>query len=299
MFDLHHLKQFIAVAEELHFGRAAKRLHIAQPPLSQAIKRLEERLGVMLLERTKRKVSLTPAGKMLLEEARRLIDNADRTGQMVQQAALGNQGKIAIGFVSAALYNLLPQTLRSFRNQFPQAQLSLQELTTNDQLHALQAGSIDVGFAHPPFSTQSSLKTKVVSRDVLLAAIPHDHRLAQQEQLDFYDVARQPFVLFPARQGPSLHSAIVRACDRFGANLTIAAEASRIHTQLSLVAGGLGITLIPQSAISLRVRGVVYKKIHNLPESLYLELSILYYQSDGRDMLDRFISIVETHKNDY
>ena len=157
----------------------------------------------------------------------------------------------------------------------------------------------NVGFTHPPFPKQSGLKTKVVSRDVLLAALPHDHQLAQQEQLDFYDVARQPFVLFPSHQGPNLHSAIVRACDRFGANLSIAAEAARIHTQLSLVAGGLGITLIPQSAVSLRVNGVIYKKIHNLPESLYLELLILYYQTNAREMLESFINMVDAHIDDH
>ena len=293
MFDLHHLHQFVAVAEERHFGRAAKRLHMAQPPLSQAIKRLEDRMGVVLLERTTRKVALTPAGETLLTEARVLLAHAKRTTRLTRQAAEGFEGRIAIGFVSAALYQLLPKTLRAFRKQFPDADLALRELTTEQQLAALQDGSIDVGFCHPPLAGKSDLTVRTIARDRLLAALPKDHPLTQKKKLDFASLACQPFVLFPARQGPSLHAAIERACYRFGARLSIVAEASRIHTQLSLVAGGLGVTLVPVSARNIRVEGVSYRPIRDLPEGLFLETALLFYPSEKRALLDAFLAIAD------
>ena len=292
MFDLHHLRQFIAVAEEQHFGRAAQRLNMAQPPLSQAIKRLEERMGVMLFERTSRKVALTPAGEVLLGEARRLLANAARATRLAHQAAQGLEGRITIGFVSAALYQLLPEALRAFRRRFPEAEIALHEMTTNEQVEALQRGAIDVGFGHPPLAAPNDLKVRLLVRDPLLAALPRDHILAPNCNLDFGDLAPQPFVLFPARQGPSLHAAIARACHRFGSDLKLVAEVSRIHTQLSLVAGGLGVTLVPASAQSIRVRGVRYKIIRNLPDGLFLETALLFYPSKRRELLDAFRAVV-------
>lgn len=294
MFDLHHLRQFVTVAEERHFGRAAKRLHMAQPPLSQAIKRLEDRMGILLFERTKRKVDLTPAGETLLAEAHVLLANAKRTIQLTHQAAQGLQGRIAIGFVSAALYRLLPEALRAFRKQFPDAEVALNELTTNQQLAALQDGTIDVGFCHPPIAQKEGLTVRMISRDPLLAALPENHALTRKRRLDFAEIAHEPFVLFPAQQGPSLHAAVERACYRFGADLRIVAEAPRIHTQLSLVAGGLGVTLVPESAKSIRVEGVIYKQIHNLPDSLFLETAMLFYPSTRRELLNAFLAIVDS-----
>lgn len=294
MFDLHHLHQFVAVAEERHFGRAAKRLHMAQPPLSQAIKRLEDRMGVVLLARTKRNVALTPAGETLLAEARILLANAKRTARLTRQVVEGFEGRIAIGFVSAALYQLLPKALRTFRSRFPEADLALHEMTTEQQRVALRDGTIDVGFCHPPLAEKPDLTVRTIARDRLLAALPKEHPLAQQKKLPFASLASQPFVLFPIRQGPSLHAAIERACYRFGAPLSIVAEASRIHTQLSLVAGGLGVTLVPASARTIRVSGVCYRPIEDLPEELYLETALLYYPSKNRALLDAFLSIVDT-----
>lgn len=293
MFDLNHLHQFIAVAEELHFGRAARRLNIAQPPLSQAIKRLEDRMGVLLFERTKRKVTLTPAGETLYAEAKFLIANAKRTAKLTRQSSKGHQGRITIGFVSAALYQVLPKALRSFRNRLPEASIELQEMTTNQQLDALERGRIDVGFGHPPVENHDHLTHRMISRDRLMAALPADHVLTAKRHVDFADLAKQPFVLFPAKQGPSLHAAIERACYGYGASLSVAAEATRIHTQLSLVAGGLGITLVPESAKSIRVKDVRYRRIKNLPESLYLEMILLYYQNKKRELLDGFLAAID------
>ena len=292
MFDLHHLKQFLVVAEELHFSRAAQRLNIAQPPLSQAIKRLEERMGAVLFERTKRSVSLTPAGKMLQIEARRLLANAQRTQEMVKQSVQGTDGRIAIGFVSAALYKVLPAALKRLQQHFSKADIKLRERTTNQQVMDLKDGSIDIGICHPPVVDEQDLTVTVISRDPLMAAVPLDHSLAQNKTIGFNVLVKQRFVLFPESQGPNLYAAIVRACHQFGGKLNIAAHAPRIHTQLSLVAGGLGVTLVPESAKTIHVDGVCYKKINNLPESLYLDLALIYYQTGERPLLQDCITLL-------
>ena len=296
MFDLHNLRQFMAVAEERHFGRAARRLHMAQPPLSQAIKKLENNLGVMLFQRTKRKVELTIAGEALYREAKVLLAMTDRTVQLTHQAALGNQGRISIAFVSAALYQLLPESLRIFRQQYPDAEMDLQEMTTNQQLSALQDGSIDVGFGHPPLELNGDLTILTLSRDPLIAAIPDDHHLMSQNELKYSDMAFEPFVLFPASQGPSLHAAIDRACYSCGARLNVVAEAARIHTQLSLVAAGLGVTLVPGSATTISVKGVSYRTINDLPDNLFLEVAALFYQSKHRELFEKFINIITNNR---
>lgn len=290
MFDLHHLKQFLVVAEELHFSRAAKRLNIAQPPLSQAIKRLEERMGAVLFERNKRNVSLTPAGEMLQIEARRLLASAQRTREMVKQSVQGNDGHITIGFVSAALYKILPAALRDLQETYPDADISLKELTTNQQIMDLRQGSIDVGICHPPVTGEQDLTISVISRDPLMAALPLDHPLAKHKTIHFDELIKQAFVLFPETQGPNLYAAIVRACHQFGGTLKIASHARRIHTQLSLVAGGLGVTLVPESAKTIQIDGVCYKKINHLPQSLYLDLALAYYQTGERPLLQSVVA---------
>lgn len=292
MFDLHHLKQFLVVAEELHFSRAAQRLNIAQPPLSQAIKRLEERMGVVLFERIKRNVSLTPAGNMLLIEARRLLASAERTQEMVRQSVQGADGRIAIGFVSAALYKVLPTALKQLKKLFPRADIKLEELTTNAQVAGVKQGAIDIGICHPPVADKQDLTVSVISSDPLMAALPLDHPLAKHDRVDFNALIKTPLILFPEAQGPNLYAAIVRACHQCGGELNIAAHAPRIHTQLSLVSGGVGVGLVPESAKTIRVDGVCYKKINALPQSLYLDLALVYYRTGERPLLQTCINLI-------
>jgi DNA-binding transcriptional LysR family regulator len=294
MLEIRQLRQFVAVAEECHFGRAAARLHMAQPPLSQAIQRLEKKLGVDLFERKKRGFSLTAAGQALLREAQTVIAGAQRAAARTQQVAFGERGRLSIGFVSAALYQILPAALRLFRQRFPGADIRLQELSTNEQLQVLQTGSIDVGFIHPPLPLLEGCETVSLGRDPLMAALTADHVFAKANSIPFSALAKEPFVLFPRTQGPSLFSAIERACFEVGVILNVVTEATRIHTQLSLVATGLGVTLVPASARSLRVDGVVYRPIADRPESFFLELCMLCYRPNQNSLVSSFKQIVQS-----
>ncbi len=294
MLEIRQLRQFVAVAEECHFGRAAARLHMAQPPLSQAIQRLEAGLGVTLFERKKRRVSLTAAGRVLLSEAQTVLAGAQRAAERTQQVALGECGRLSIGFVSAALYQILPAALRLFRQQFPGSDIRLRELSTNQQLQALQTGSIDVGFTHPPMPLLEGCEVLSLGRDPLMVALASDHAFAKADVIPFRALAKEPFVLFPQTQGPSLFSAIERACFEVGVTINVVAEATRIHTQLSLVAAGLGVTLVPASAHSLQVNGVVYRPVANRPESFFLELCMLCYRSGQKPLVSSFCQIVQS-----
>src|SRR3954453_15892050 len=201
--ELRHLRYFVAVAEELHFGRAARRLQLAQPPLSRQIQGLEQELGVRLLERTKRHVELTPAGKVFLEHARKLLTEADHAVAAARRAARGEIGRLAIGFVGAATYSALPELLRVFHTRFPDVELVLYEMTSAHQHDALREGRIEVGFVRPAIP-DDTLARRVARGEPLVAALPAGHRLARRDEpIPLSDLAGEPFILFPRDPRPS------------------------------------------------------------------------------------------------
>ena len=273
--ELHHLRHFAAVAEELHFGRAADRLGMTQPPLSQSIKRLEAALGVTLFERSRRKVALTAAGRVFQAEAVRTLAQADAAIRLTRRAASEEIAQLRIGFVSAALYRLLPDVLRRFRDRYPDVEIRLEERSTDAQLAGLRDGSLDIGFVHPPLRDADDLTIETVSRDRLIAAIPAAHELASAATIELAAFADSDFVLFPARQGPVLQRRIVQACRRAGFLPRIVQEAQRMHTILSLVAAGLGVSLVPEGARSLRLDGVSFVPVAGLPDDLAWELTTI------------------------
>lgn len=271
--ELHHLRHFAAVAEELHFGRAAEHLGMTQPPLSQSIKRLEADLGVTLFERSRRKVALTAAGRVFQAEAARTLAQADAAIRLTRRAASEEIAQLRIGFVSAALYRLLPDVLRRFRDRYSDVEIRLEEQSTDAQLAGVRDGSLDIGFVHPPLRDADDLAIETVSRDRLIAAIPAAHELAGAATIELAALAGSDFVLFPARQGPVLQGRIVQACRRAGFLPRIAQEAQRMHTILSLVAAGLGVSLVPEGARSLRLDGVSFVPVAGLPDDLAWELA--------------------------
>ncbi|MGH9837458.1 MAG: LysR family transcriptional regulator [Blastocatellia bacterium] len=294
--ELRHLRYFTAVAEELHFGRAAARLHMAQPPLSQHILNLEKEIGVKLFERTKRKVELTAAGRALLDEARLILTHAERAVRTAQRAARGKIGRLAVGFVMSATCSVLPEILQVFRARFPAVELVLQETTTGEGIAALQEGRMHLCFLRLPVNsggpggTDKELKTETVLRERIILALPGNHRLAGQTKVSLRALSGEPFVIFPRNQGSGFYDQIVSLCHGAGFNPRVVQEATQMQTILSLVAAGIGIALIPATVQSLRGEGVIYKPLRE--QTPATGIAIVWRKDDSATVLENFLTIV-------
>ncbi|PJR13161.1 LysR family transcriptional regulator [Sinorhizobium meliloti] len=290
--DLHHLRQFVAVAEELHFGRAAARLHIAQPPLSQSIKRLEAALGFALFTRTQRRVELTPAGQVFLTETRRTLQQADESVRMARRAASDDLADITLTFTSAALYRVLPAALRAHRVRFPTVEVRLDERPTDAQLEGLLDASVDIGFVTPPLKTMSGLEVELIERDRFCLAVPLSSPLATRSPVDLHELSKESFVLFPHMQGPTLHGRLMSACRQAGFVPRVSQEARQMHTILSLVAAGMGVAFVPEGARSMRVDGVAMVPLAGMPDDLTWDLAMVWKPRGARRALIAFLETV-------
>ena len=272
--DLWQLRYFIAVAEQLHFGRAAAALHISQPPLSRAIRALEERLGMALFIRNRRKVELTPAGARLLEEARRTLGHLERTVLELRGMASGERGRLRLGFVSLADYGVLPSLLKSYKAARPGVQLALREMLSPEQSLALAAGELDFGLLLPPVSEMEALEHLVVQRERFVAALPARHRLAAERgPLAMSELAGESFVMVPREIAPGLYDIVSGLAARAGFSLNVAQEAIQMQTVVSLVSSGLGAAVVPGSVANLGRRGVVYRRLSDRHPMLELWLA--------------------------
>lgn len=270
--ELWQLRYFLAVAERLHFGRAAAALHISQPPLSRAIRGLEVRLGVRLLERSRRRVELTPEGARLLEEARRVIAQLERAVLELRRMASGEQGRLRIGFVSLADYGVLPALLKTYKAARPGVTLALREMLSPDQSAALAAGELDFGFLLPPAS--ADVEHLVVQRERLVAALPSKHRLARgRGKLALAALAGEAFVMVPRGIAPGLYDVVTGLAARAGMTLNVAQEAIQMQTVVSLVSSGLGAAIVPASVANLGRRGVAYRELADAHPPLDLWLA--------------------------
>jgi DNA-binding transcriptional LysR family regulator len=262
MPELWQLRYFVAVAERLHFGRAAEALHISQPPLSRAIRALEERLGVALFHRTRRKVELTPEGARLLEEARRALAQLERTVLELRSMAAGEQGRLRIGFVSLADYGVLPGLLKAYKSARPGVTLALREMLSPEQSSALAAGALEFGLLLPPVAEAERLEHLVVQRERFVVALPARHRLAAERgKLAMSALAGEPLVMVPRAIAPGLYDIVSGLAARAGITLNVAQEAIQMQTVVSLVSSGLGAAIVPSSVANLGRRGVAYRDI--------------------------------------
>ena len=287
--ELRHLRYFVTLAEELHFGRAAEKLHISQPPLSMQIRALEKELAVTLLNRTQRHVSLTQAGAALLAEARHILARVEQAVLMTKRAGRGEIGELAIGFISVADYNVLPVVLREFRRRFPQVNLTLRESTTDAQIRDLAAGRIDVGFVLPPLN-EPSLESVPILREPLIAALPEKHPLARKPgKLALEKLKDAPFILFPRPNAPSLYDNVVSCCKSAGFSPRVEQEAIQMQTIVSLVSAELGVALIPASLINLRRTGVTYKSLKG--GSPLSEVHLVWRRGDDLPALRVFVDV--------
>ena len=268
------LRYFIAVAEYLHFGRAAAALHISQPPLSRAIRALEDRVGVALFTRSRRRVELTPEGLRFLGAARRVADQLGRAVSELRGMASGEHGRLRIGFVSLADYGVLPGLLKAYKAARPGVALALREMLSPEQASALAAGELDFGLLLPPVRGASGLDHVVVQRERFVAALPSRHRLASgRGRLAMSALAGESFVMVPREIAPGLYDIVTGLATRAGFSLNVAQEAIQMQTIVSLVSSGLGAAIVPASIANLGRRGVVYRELADRHPALELWLA--------------------------
>ena len=260
--ELRLWRQFIAVAEELHFGRAATRLHMTQPPLTQAIAHLEKLLAVRLFDRTKRSVRLTSTGLALLPSVRELLTRAQLLPEQARAADAGEVGRLRLAFVSTAGFSLLPEWVGAFRRHYPLVQLELLEATGDMQLQAFERHEIDAGIMlHSPGFAPAGLERRLVATEPLLLALAEHHPLATAASLALDEVLTQPLVIFPRRILPSLYDAIFAMYHAAARSPHIAQEAIQMQTIVNLVSAGLGVAWVPQSVRQFQRPGVVYRSV--------------------------------------
>lgn len=288
MVELRHLHYFIAVAEELHFSRAAERLCISQPPLSQQIRSLEDELGIKLFERTKRQVQLTEAGKVFLERSYLVVAQLEQAIAVTQQIGRGEVGQLALGFVDSAMYTLLPEILRVFREQFPVVELRLHELTTAQQIQALYDKQIDIGIVRSVIS-ESGLSVECLLHESLVLALPENHPFSTQTQVSLSSLADEFFILFPAKLGPIFYEQIIHSCQQAGFRPKVAQEAVQMQTIIGLVAAGLGIAIVPASMQNFHRSGVIYRPLQEQIPNTGLYLT--WRQHDSSPVIRAFLSL--------
>ncbi|MDT0379260.1 LysR family transcriptional regulator [Streptomyces sp. DSM 42041] len=271
--ELRYLTAFVAVAEELHFGRAAKRLQMAQPPLSQQIRQLERELGVQLFERNTRSVRLTSAGRSFLEPVHTVLRDLDLATRAAKAAGRGEYGRVTVGFAGASSHETLPLLTRAVRLAHPGIELAMQGQTyAHVALERVADGSLDLGFVRLP-ADRPGVRTRVISEEELVCALPSDHRLAGPSAIAPADLADEPFVSFPANAGSSLRDAAVRTCEEAGFRPRIVQEAPDSHTILALVAAGVGVTLTLTSCQHIQQTGLVYRPLAGSPVRLQAALA--------------------------
>lgn len=290
--ELRHLRYFIAVAEELHFGRAAERLGISQPPLSQQIQALEEEIGARLFERTNRRVELTDAGRLFLDESSQVLAQVDKAVLLARRAHLGELGELKIGFTSSAPFtSTIPSSIHAFRKAYPDVHLDLQEMSSRQVLKALLEESLQVGVIRP-LALPDAVHWVELFREPLVAVLRADHPLAagSEDGLAIAALAEEPFVFFPRSYGTGLYDQVIALTRQAGFSPRIAQEASEAMTIIGLVSAGLGVSILPASFRRTRVDGVVYRTLSD-PEAT-TAVWLVRRQNEGSPLALSFIDLV-------
>ncbi len=302
--ELRQLRYFLAVAEELHFTKAAERLCIGQPPLSYTILQLEEELGVRLFLRTKRSVQLTDAGRHLMKNAYELLQLADQTKRLAQQLSNGEIGELNIGFTSSTpLTELFSDLIQKHRQAFPSVRLIFKELSTAKQLLALEKGELDLGFLRPDFSNNLGASTLAqcsfipLRTDSLMVALPTGHALLSSEEIYLKDLMHESFIMYPASAGTSIYKQINILCANSGFVPNVVQEASEASTLIGLVAAGIGITILPASFDRIQLAGVSYRPLKDTQAktSLLLAHQTSLLPAARATLIAQFIALATTH----
>ena len=262
--ELRHLKYFVAVADELHFGKAAKKLHIAQPALSKQVMDLENELGLKLFDRTRRAIQLTDAGSYFFKEARQLLLQVEQTSENARRIDRGHAGRLVVGFVGSVIHTFLPERVRAFRERYPDVELVLQEISTAEQIKSLQDKRIDVG-VHYPHGHDATLSSQSIAHASLMAVLPKKHALASRKSLHIRELAREPFIANTRSSEPVVRDAFIAMCHVAGFSPRITQEAGQVQTVLGLVASGLGVCLLPDFIKNIKRPDVQYIPLTGSP----------------------------------
>lgn len=290
MFEISQLRCFVAVAEELHFARAAERLNMTQPPLSRQIALLEHHVGTMLVERTSRSVQLTAAGKSFLPEAIKILRVSEEASAMARKVAKGEQGSLSIGFTAVLGYGVLPDLIRSLRKKIPGITLTLKELVTSEQLEFLDSGEIDIGLMRP-HTPHGELSTKNLPNESLLLAIPEQDEARWQKKPTLESLHEEPFLMYSPYEAKYFYQLLQTAFDARGIKPDVIEYIGQIHSMLSLVSSGIGVALVPQAASKLQFKGVVLRPLSG--SGLPVAESVCSYRKNNRNpMLKRFLDEV-------
>ena len=289
--ELRQLRYFLAVAQELHFGRAAEKVHIAQSPLSRQIRQLEDSLGVKLFNRTRHRVELTEAGRAFVAHARAVLATTEQARQGAVKAAAGLYGRVSIGYTNSAIYTLFPQLLVQHRRTHPQVEIVLRDsLLTPMQIDALIDRKLDIGFLRPPVGN-AAIESFVVARQTLLMACPAGHPLLQNEEVDLSRFADQPFVMFSRGLDSALTTTMLRVCHEAGFHPHIEQEVGVVPPVGCLVAHGMGGALVPSSAREMEFRGVEFRNIKGVDEELVMAMA--WNREVESPARDSFIKLVK------
>src|SRR5438477_9878668 len=289
--ELRHLRYFVGVAQYLNYSEASRRLHVAQPAISQTILDLEEELSVKLLLRTKRAVQLTAAGTAFLREAQEILRRANEAQHLAQRAARGEVGTLGIGFFGAASAPILPALIQAYRRAFPDVELRLFEMNPDQQLAAFDEGRIHLGFTRTlPPDRRSGFEEELVYTDRLVIALPATHALAKQKAVHLKTVAGEPFVQFHRIGAPSLFDEVIGVCRRAGFSPRIVNEPGFMATVMTLVESGLGVSLIPYCVRTLNRPHVVIRAI--TPKSADIPLCVAWRRSVQNPTVPAFLEVL-------
>jgi DNA-binding transcriptional LysR family regulator len=290
--ELRQLRQFAAVAEHLSFRRAAEHLHMAQPPLSIAIAKLEAELGVKLFERRSRRITLTAAGEAALPLAQKCLALAREIGAAAHGAEKGETGVLRIGFVGSATYSLLPKVMPAFRARYPAVQVELQESINMNILARLEAHDLDIGLVRVPTYQPPSMKFQLCERDVFKAVLPVNHPLAKRRKLTLAMLAQEPLIGFAASQVPGLSHVVTMAFQHAGVSPRIAQQAFQVQTVISLVESGMGLALVPGVAQRHASDRVVFRPVADLPPTAEVGLAVVYDPENAKPAIERFREVL-------
>ncbi|MFT4288605.1 LysR substrate-binding domain-containing protein [Nocardioides sp.] len=289
--DVRHLRYFVAVAEERHFGRAAQRLHMAQPPLSQAIRQLEADLGVTLLHRTTRRVDLTEAGAAYLTRAQEILASLDGAAQEARLVAAGALGRLAISCVGSATYSLLPALSRQLATELPGVDFAFHgEMLVPDQIEALRSGAVDVALLRPPVA-DLSLTVTALRQDRLVVALSGDHPLAAKRRVRAVDLRDTDLIVHSAGRRSVMYDVVLRLLHDAGVEPRIRHEVGETSTLITLVAGGLGAAVVPEPVTALALAGVVYRPL--VRPATTVGLAVAHRAHRAEPHLTRTVAVIE------
>ncbi len=293
--ELRHLRHFLAVAEEAHITRAADRLGMQQPPLSQSIRALENELGVQLFRRKPRGVALTEAGQTLLTDARAILAHVERARTATQRTARGEQGRVSVGFTSSAPFlPFVPRVIRSFRDAHPLVSVNLEEGGTAELTDALRDERIDVAFIRTPLTDASGLAVHELLTEPMVVAVPAAHALAQGAgPLELGALAEETFIVYRRPSGPGLYDTIFAACHAAGFSPKVGQEAPRIVATLNLVAAGVGVAIVPRSLQRMQLDDIAYRDVEGAPQ-LLAPLLLASRRGDPSEAVRRLVALVRS-----